>query len=137
MSELAVKGCTVEISSTAGNIDASSIEITSDASTDVLVGDNGVYFDKISVLISGVTLKTTVPSTTNEGIIVSESLEIEGTASNILNGSDEVALQKNDSVTKTLTFTFTTTSSPPSTTTADFPVTLKITDAGQSDIIAS
>lgn len=137
MSEVAVQGCSIKISSTAGNISADSVEPSNSPSTVNLVGTNGIFFDKITALITNATIKATVPSTTNEGKLASGSIDITGTASNILDSSNKKAVQKGDKATETLTFIFTSTSSPPAEVPIPIPVTVEVDDAGQTDVIAS
>lgn len=120
MAELAVKGCTVSITS---GQQAASIQIVTPASSDISVGSNGVYFGDISVSLSSITMGSLMcPSGT---------VTIKGTASNVLSGSDK-AVQKNDNGTETLTFTDSSSGA-----TSSLPVTVQITDAGQTDVIAS
>ena len=140
MSELAVNGCTFKISSTVGSIEAVSIEAVSTPSQDISVGNKGVYFDKITVAITmaKITPTTPIPGTTNEGILESDSEDINGTADNILElPAGSKAVQKGDKVTVTKNFTFTTTSSPPSTTEVAMPFTVEVLDAGQTDVTAT
>lgn len=134
MSELAVKGCTLKISSTMGSVNAS-LQVTSTPSSDILVGDNGVYFNKLSVSISSATITATVAGTTGTGTLSSGSIDIDGTEGEVLNSSDEKAVQKGDKATKTFAFTFTTTSSPPSQISVNVPITVEVTDAGQTDVL--
>lgn len=137
MSEVAVQGCSLKISSTAGDISASSVKPSNSPSTVNLVGTNGIFFDKITALITNATISATVPSTTNEGKLASGSIDIAGTASNILDSNNKKAVQKGDKATKTLTFIFTSTSSPPAEVPTPIPVTVEVDDAGQTDVIAS
>lgn len=134
MSELAVKGCSLKISSTMGTVNAS-LQITNQPSSDIFVEENGVYFDKISVSISSATITATVAGTTGTGTLSSGSIDINGTEGNILNNSDKKAVQKGDKETKTFNFTFTTTSSPPSQISVSVPITVEITNAGQTDVL--
>lgn len=139
MSEVAVQGCNIKISSTAGNISAVSVEPDNSPSSDNLVNDKGIFFDKITAKITTASITPTTPiaGTTNVGILDSDSIDISGTASNILDSNNRKAVQKGDKATKSLTFTFTTTSTPPSTTDISLPVTVEVDDAGQTDVIAS
>lgn len=137
MSELAVLGCEITISSTAGTISATSIEPSNQPSQDNLAGEKGIYFDKITVAISGVTITSPVTGTTGTGTLVSDSIDIAGTASNIQDINGKYAVQKGDQGTKTCTFDFTTTSSPPETIQVQLPVIVTVTDAGQTDISAT
>lgn len=120
MSELAVKGCTISITS---GQEASSKLITSQPSTKVLVGSNGVYFGDMNVTLTSVV----------QGAYVCEeaSLTIKGTASNVLNSGDEKAVQKGDNASDTFTF------KNPQGATQDFNVRIEVTDAGQTDVIAT
>lgn len=120
MSELAVLGCTVQI--TSGQT-ATSITITTSPSSDISINSKGVYFGDIDVTLIAV----------KQGSFVcpEATLTIKGTASNVLSGSKK-AVQKNDNATDTFTFT-----DPSTLVTTDLPVTIQITDAGQTDVIAS
>ena len=139
MSEVAVQGCSLKISSTAGSISAVSVNPSNSPSSDNLVDDKGIFFDKITAQITTAKIEPTTPvaGTTNVGILASGSIDIAGTAGNVLDSSDNKAVQKGDKATKNLTFTFTTTSTPPSTTDVSLPVTVEVDDAGQTDVIAS
>ena len=138
MSELAVQGCQISISSTAGAIEATSIQPSNAPSQDNFVGSNGIFFDKITAQISGATISSPVAGTTGTGTLSSDSIDIMGTASNILQTSDDkYAVQKGDNGTKTCTFTFTTTTTPPSTIDVQLPVTVTVSDSGQTDVIAT
>ena len=138
MSEVAVRGCNIKISSTAGSISAVSVKPSNSPSSDNLVDDKGIFFDKITASITNATIKVTVPGTTNEGTLASGSIDIAGTASNVLDSNDKKAVQKGDKATKTLTFLFTITPpATPPTTPVDLPVTVEVDDAGQTDVIAS
>lgn len=121
MSEVAIKGCTVSITS---GQSATTIQITTPPSDKDFVGTNGIYFGDIDVSLTAITSGSLV--------CASGTITIKGTASNVLDSNGNKAVQKNDSATKTLTFTDTSTQA-----TSDIPVTIKITDAGQTDVIAS
>lgn len=120
MSELAVQGCTVAITS---GQSASTIQITTSPSSDNFVNDKGIYFGDIDVSLTTITSGSLV--------CASGTITIKGTASNILDSGGNKAVQKNDTATKTLTFTDSSTGA-----TSDIPVTIKITDASQTDVIA-
>jgi hypothetical protein len=139
MSEVAVQGCHIKISSTAGSISAISVVPSNSPSTVNFADNKGIFFDKITVQITTATITPTTPiaGTTNTGILDSGSIDINGTADNTLDSNNKKAVQKGDKATKTLTFSFTTTSTPPSTTPVDLPVTVEVDDAGQTDVIAS
>ena len=138
MSELAVKGCVVSLSSTLGQLSITSKNPEETQSDENFVGSNGIFFDKVTVDLSGLTITpaTPVAGTTNQGVLSTGSIDIKGTASDILDKDDNKAVQKGDKETKTFSFVFT--NSPPATgtTPVDFPVTAEITDAGQTDVIA-
>ena len=120
MAALAVLGCTVSITS---GQQAAVIQITTPASTDISISNKGVYFGDIDVSLSAITMGSlTCPSGT---------ITIKGTASNVLSGSDK-AVQKNDGGQDTLTFTDSSTGAS-----SKLPVKIQITDAGQTDVIAS
>lgn len=146
MSELAVKGCTIEASleEGKGTISASPLDITNQPSDKDFVGNNGIYFDKITVEIPATTTVTLTPqpsgasSSTSVPLGASETIDISGTADNILNGSDKKAVQQGDDGSKTITFKFMNTSSPPSPTVeVGVKVIVKVSDAGQTDVIAT
>lgn len=139
MSELAVSGCTLTATCELGQFSATSVVPSNSPSTDVLVDTNGVFFDKITALITvGVLIPfAPVSGTTNEGKLASGTVDISGTASDILDASGNKAVQKGDNGKKSLTFVFTTTSTPPSTITKDYEIKVEVTDAGQTDVIAS
>ena len=120
MAELAVKGCTVSI--TSGQT-ATAINITTQPSSDVLVSQKGVYFGDIDVSLTAVTVGTLV--------CASATLTISGTAGNILDKNGNKAIQKGDNASDTFTFTDSTTL-----VTTDLPIAIQITDAGQSDVKA-
>ena len=133
--ELAVQGCTFKISSTMGEITATSLETTNQPSQDILHNNKGVYFDKITVAISAAKISAAVAGTTGTGVLESGSLDISGTGDNIMENSKKVVL-KGDKGTKTIDFTFTTTSTPPSTTPVPVPVTIEVDNPGQDKVIA-
>lgn len=138
MSELAVSGCTLKISSSAGDISAVSVLPSNSPSSDVTINNKGVFFDKITAQITTAKISAPVAGTTGTGILASGSVDINGTASNTLElPSNNKAVQKGDSGTKSLSFTFTTTTTPPSTTDVSLPVTVEVSDAGQTDVTAS
>ena len=146
MSELAVKGCTIKASleTGKGTISASPLTVTNQPSDKNLSGENGIYFDKITVQLPSTTTVTltTQPegasSPTSVPLGVTDTIDIAGTADNILDSSDNKAVQKDDEGSKTITFKFMNTSSPPSpTVTAQVKVIVKVTDAGQTGIIAT
>lgn len=120
MSELAVKGCTISITS---GQEASAKLITSQPSDKVLVGSNGVYFGDMTVKLTSVV----------QGAFVCEEAEltIKGMASNVLNSDDEKAVQKGDNASDNFTF------KNPQGATQSFLVRIEITDAGQTDVIAT
>ena len=141
MSELAVQGRRFKISSTAGSISAVSLATTTQPSNKNFADNKGIFFDKLTVNITTATITPSVPvaGTTNSGILASGSIDISGTADNILDSNGKKALQKGDKTTKTFSFVFTLTPTPPSppyTTSVDLPVTVEIDDAGQTDVIA-
>lgn len=127
MSELAVQGCTVTATSESGTVSA--LMSLSLSSQDILVSNKGVYFDKITVtLLSG----TTVTTSAGTGTLVAPTpIDINGTASNILE-SGKKAVQKNDSGNNSsVNFMF-----PYSTSPVPIPIKVEVTDAGQTDVIA-
>ena len=146
MSEVAVQGCTFKASLNTGEgtITPSSLTTSSQPSDKnfaiVSESDKGIYFDKVTVTVaSGTTVIVTSPpetATSTTGTLVSsKTIDIEGTADNILDSNGKKAVQKGDKGSKSLTFTF---PAPQGTvTTGDYEVTVEVDDAGQTDIIAS
>lgn len=118
MSNLAVKGCDIQIMS---GQTASSIEVITPPSSDNSVENDGIYFGDIKVLLSGLSQGSMQCPT--------GTITISGTASDVLNSNDEKAVQEGDSGTDTFTFTDSSSGA-----TSDIPVTVKIVDAGQSDV---
>lgn len=120
MSELAVKGCTISITS---GQEASAKLVTTQPSDKVLVNDKGVYFGDMTVKLTSVV----------QGAFVCEEAEltIKGTASKVLNSSDEKAVQKGDNASDSFTF------KNPQGATQYFLVRIEITDAGQTAVIAT
>ena len=121
MSELAVQGCKIQITS---GQSAKNILVTTKPSSAVLINNKGVYFDSIDVSLKAVTAGNL--------LLESGTITINGTASKVLDENGKKALQKNDNATKKFSFTDTVSGS-----TVSADVTVKITDAGQSDVIAS
>lgn len=117
MSDLAVKGCTVEI--TTGQTASSKIIVTQ-PSEDITVNDKGVYFGDIDVQLSAITHGAYVCET--------DTITISGTADGIRNDNDEKAVQKGDSGSKEVTL-----KNPQGSEIVEV-VTIKITDAGQTDV---
>ena len=119
MSELAVQGCEVKITS---GQSCEVITITTSPSSDIFVGSKGVYFGDIDVSLSAITSGSlTCPSGT---------ITIKGTNTDVFDSDGNKAVQKGDSGTKTLTFTDSSTGA-----TSSIPVTIQITDAGQTDVL--
>lgn len=140
MSEIAVQGCSFSISSAMGQITATSIEASPTQSEEVKINDKGVFFDKITAIITGASITVTPPpaGTTGHGTLASGQVDVTGTASNICElPSENKAVQNGDNGTEELQFLFETTSTPPSTTPLPVPVTITVTDAGQTDVIAT
>lgn len=120
MAELAVKGCTVSITS---GQSATSINITTQPSSDNSVSQKGIYFGDIDVTLKTVTVGSLV--------CASAQLTISGTSGNILDSNGNKAVQKGDSASDS--FTFTDSSSGAQST---LTIAIKITDAGQTDVTA-
>lgn len=142
MSEVAVKGCIFQayLDTGVGTITAG-LSTTTRESDKVAVDSKGVYFDKITVTVasgSSVVLSSIPPgASANTGTLASpDTIDIMGTASNILDSRSDMAVQKNDSGSKVLTFTFPTGSNPP-TMTYPVKVNVKVADAGQLYVVAS
>jgi len=144
MSMLAVQGCTVEASLETGKGSiTTSPQITTSPSSDNFADNKGIYFDKVSVMIpSGTTVTLTPPpagasSPTSIPTVAPSTIDIKGTADNILDSSDKKALQQDDEGSDTITFTFLDTASPPTPSiTQGVKVIVKITDAGQTVVEA-
>lgn len=144
MSALAVKGCTIEASleEGVGSI-STSPQIVSSPSTDNIVGENGIYFDKVSVMIpSGATVTLLTPPTgasspTSVPLVDPATIDIDGTADNILDSSDKKAVQEGDEGSDSIVFNFPDTATPPTPSiTKSVKVIVKITDAGQTVVEA-
>lgn len=140
MSNIAVKGCALKISSPdgtlTGNVDVAPFCFPSN---DVYVNNNGVYFDKITALAKGLTLIPTVipEGTTGKGTLVTDTIDIQGTGSNVLDSGNYKAVLEGDKGTKTCTFMFMTTTEPPSEVPLPYSVTVEIQRAGQTDVSAT
>ena len=125
MAELAVEGCTVSL--VIQGQSAASINIATSPSSDILVNlidDKGVYFGDIDVDLTGITFVSGETFVCESGTIT-----IKGTCSDVLEGTKK-AVQKGDSGTDTFTFTGGSTGAI-----VDVPVTIQITDAGQTDVL--
>ena len=144
MSELAVLGCSFKasISPAVGSAITANLSASPSTppSTDNFVGNNGIYFDKVTAIVaSGATVVLNTPpagATSPSGTLATPAtINISGTASNILDSSDKIALQKGDKGSNTITFTF----PAPNGTTVPFAVvvTAEISDAGQTDVTAT
>ena len=144
MSELAVLGCSFEASispAVGSGITADlSASPSTPPSTDNFVGDNGIYFDKVTAIVaSGATVVLNTPpagATSPSGVLSAPAtIDINGTVSNVLDSSDKKALQKGDKGSNSITFTF----PAPNGTTVTSPVvvTAEISDAGQTDVTAT
>lgn len=126
MSAIAVLGCTIEIDTDGveGNIH---VTVGKTPSSDVLVENKGVWFDKINVTLDA-------GATYNGGTLKSlASWDIAGTASNILSGNKK-AVQEGDNGTS-VELAFVTDSTPP--VTYPLAVKAKVSDANQDKVIAS
>ena len=151
MSELAVLGCTLQASlaTGTGTIAVPSIPVSNQPSSENFhtngIVDKGIYFDKITAVIPSGTTVTLTPqpagasSPTSIPLAVADSIDINGTADNILNKDNEKAVQKGDKGSKAITFTFLDTSAPTPKPTITVPVnvTVTVTDAGQTDVTAT
>lgn len=146
MSELAVQGCTFKASldTGAGTISPSSLTASSQPSDKNFstnqTNDKGIYFDKITVTVaSGTTVTVSSPpaiATSPTGnLVIPDTIDIEGTADNILDSNDKKAVQKGDKGSKELTFTFP--APQGAVVTGKYNVTVEVDDAGQNKIIAS
>lgn len=140
MSDIAVKGCTLKISSSEGTL-TGNVEVAPFCfpSNDVSVNNNGVYFDKITALVTGLTFIPTVTpeGTTGKGTLVTDTIDIQGTGSSILDSGNHKAVLEGDKGTKTCTFLFMTTTEPPSEVPLPYSVTVEVQRAGQTDVSAT
>lgn len=125
MANVAVKGCTLEISS-GGSGPAPTVD--SSPSEDVLINDKGVFFKEIQFSVSGVTAGD-IANADGEG-----SGTIKGTGANILDASgDKVVLEGDESVEITVNGTKPSqTGSVP----ASGKIKVKVSSAGQTDVVA-
>lgn len=119
MSELAVQGCEVKITS---GQSCEAIAITTSPSSDNFVGSNGIYFGDIDVSLTAIT--------SGNFACPSGTITIKGTNADVLDSVDKKAVQKGDSATKTLTFVDSSSGAE-----SNLPVTIQITDAGQTDVL--
>ena len=141
MSELAVLGCTLAASldEGVGTISAT-LAPASMPSQYVLAEGKGVYFDKLVVTVgAGSSVAVSPPPGASSGtgtLAAADTIDILGTAENILDlPSENKAVQKGDKGSKILTFTFPATGG--GTVTAPYNVTVEVTEAGQTSVIAS
>lgn len=141
MSELAVKGCSFDkfLDTGKGSVSSATLTVTSQESGDVFVDGNGVYFDTLSVQISSAKVTLTTPpegatSNVSQSQVLPVTIDIKGTADNILDASDNKAVQKDDEGEADVNFLF------PAPQGATVPATvkihLKVSNAGQTDVIA-
>lgn len=120
MAYLAIQGCTLQILAPS----TGSVTVTSQPASDVFGSEKGAYFGQLQFSVSGV---STTGATNGAG-----SGAISGTGSHMQNNNQPAVLQ-GDKV--TITVNGQTTSSPPSPT--SWPITVQITNAGQSYIDVS
>lgn len=158
MSEVAVQGCTFKASLNdgEGTISPSSLTASSQPSNKdfaivsesievegeiiVIESDKGIYFNKITVTVaSGTTVTVTSPpasATSSTGTLITpDTIDITGTADNVLDSSNNKAVQKGDKGSKELTFTFP--APQGAVVTGQYNVTVEVDSAGQTDVIAS
>ena len=121
MADIAVLGCTVSI--TSGQT-ASAKTITTVPSTDVLVGTKGVYFGSVDVLL--------VQPSQGAFTTASATITINGTGSNVLDANGNKAVLKGDTGSSMVTLT-----NPDSGATITPTITVRIDDAGQTDVSAT
>lgn len=121
---VAVDGCTLTISS-GGSGPAPSV--TNSPSSNIKAGGKGVFFKEIKFSVSGVTAGTiTNADGAGEGTI-------KGTGSSILENGDKAVLEDDESALITVNGTMSTPSGPQS---ASGQIKVKVSKAGQSDVIA-
>lgn len=136
--ELTVKGCTFKASISPGSITAN-CSTTTQPSNDDLVNNKGIYFDKITVTIptgASVNLPSMPPgatSTTGQ-LMAPDTIDIKGTADDVLDGSGNKAVLKGDNGSKTVTFTFP--APQGAVTTYGVNVKVEVDNPGQTDVIA-
>lgn len=136
--ELVVKGCTFKASISPGSITAN-CSTTTQPSDDDLVSGKGIYFDKITVTIpTGASVKLPSPpsgATSSTGqLMAPDTIDIKGTANDVLDGNGNKAVLKGDNGSKTVTFTF---PAPQGTvTTYGVNVKVEVDNPGQTDVIA-
>lgn len=137
MSELAVQGCTLDISieETLGTISCTHKE--SGSTDNVKVDGKEAYFGQLTTKLSGITLVLTAYPAASFDLEYSSTLtiNISGTAGNVLDDKQK-AVQKNDEGTASLAYIATNTQTG-ATISGAVVVTAKITDAGQTSVIVS
>lgn len=125
MANIAVKGCTLEISSGGSGPEPT---IDSSPSKDVLVNGNGVFFKEIEFSVSGVTAGD-IANADGEG-----SGTIKGTGASFLDASgNKVVLEGDESAEITVKGTKPSQSGPVS---ASGKIKVKVSKAGQTDVVA-
>lgn len=146
---LAVQGCTFKasVNPAVGTLSGGTIQAVSLPSQDIAVNSKGVYFDKISVTITGATLTLTSPvgmASISSSQPSPGSADIAGTAVNVLEGSAQTgkkAVLKGDSGTASqVVFMFAivpTPPQPPFETPFPVDITIEVDDPGQTDVEAS
>lgn len=121
---IAVKGCTLVIQGGSGPPPT----ITNQPSSDITVGGKGVFFKEIKVSLSGVTAGT-ITNSDGQG-----TGSITGTGADVLDANGDKAVLEGDvSASITVNGTMSTPSGPQS---ASGTVTVKVSAAGQTDVIA-
>lgn len=121
MGALAVLGCTITI--TSGQQAAATL-VKTQPSQKVKVGGKGVYFGDMEVMLTGVTQGSLT--------CAEATLTIKGTAGKTLDvDSGDKAVQVNDTATDTFEFTDSSSGA-----TTELPISIMITDAGQTDVVA-
>lgn len=148
MSDIAVLGCTLQASldEGIGSISVLSIAVSNQPSSDNFhtdgVTDKGIYFDKVTAVIPAgttVTLTSTpagASANTSVPLASPVSIDISGTAGDVLDKNNKKAVQENDEGSKVITFIFPDTSAPTPKPTIQYQVNVTVTvkKAGQTDI---
>lgn len=124
MSNVAVEGCTLEITGGSG-----SASVTGTPSTKVFAGGKGVFFDEIAFSVSGVTAGD-IANSDGAG-----SGSIKGTGDNVLDGNGNKVVLEGD-ISAEITVNGTKPSQSGSVP-ASGKIKVKVSDAGQSVVIAS
>lgn len=140
MSEVAVQGCTFTASIPELTGSLISYNITPPSPSEInFAEDKGIYFGEITVTIDSGVTATLTGYTTVTPTASPVNIKIQGTAGNMLELSgltEDKAVQKGDKGTGTLNFEAVPSGSTSAVAVA-VPVTVEVTSAGQTTVIAS